>query len=225
MTDINRRKFLGGALATGGVVTSRIVLPVPLAAAAQTHADSEAEQTREPARQREAIDFRYAPVLQQTAFCFPDDPYKSLVRKNGELLYGYKRDEVAYFPLRITFGVDGMHEAEVVSNALETPGVPIVRTLLQRPEATITLLTFATKNHGEGRVDNVLMEVRPRKAGQVAVAPLIGIESEQEYELRLQPEGVQVVDKRDGSLLMIAKVFDLPTEKSNREVAYEGRLR
>jgi hypothetical protein len=187
MTDINRRKFLGGALATGGVVTSRIVLPVPLAAAAQTHADSEAEQTREPARQREAIDFRYAPVLQQTAFCFPDDPYKSLVRRNGELLYGYKRDEVAYFPLRINFGLDGMREAEVISNALESPGVPIVRTVLQWAEAIITLLTFATKNEGEGRVDNVLMEIRPRRAGQVAVAPLIGIESEQEYELRLRP--------------------------------------
>jgi hypothetical protein len=225
MTDINRRKFLGGALATSGVVTSRIVLPVPLAAAAQTHADSEAEQTREPALQREAIDFRYAPVLQQTAFCFPDDPYKSLVRRNGELLYGYKRDEVAYFPLRITFGLDGMDEAEVVSNALESPGVPIVRTVLQRAEATITLLTFATKNEGEGRVDNVLMEIRPRKAGRVAMAPLIGIESEQEYELRLQPEAVQVVDKRDGSVLMIAKVFDFPTEKSRLKGGFDSAPR
>src|SRR5882762_3230227 len=129
MTDINRRKFLGGALATGGVVTSRIVLPVPLAAQTKTRGDSVVEGTAGRVGAGEAVDFRYAPVLQQTAFCFPDDPYKSLVRRNGELLYGYKRDEVRYFPLRINFGVDGMHEAEVVSNALESPGVPIVRTV------------------------------------------------------------------------------------------------
>jgi hypothetical protein len=52
------------------------------------------------------------------------------------------------------------------------------------------------------------MEIRPRKAGQIAVAPLIGIESEQQYELHVQPELVQVVDKKDGSLLLVAKVFD-----------------
>jgi hypothetical protein len=43
MTDINRRKFSRGALATGGVVTSRIVLPVPLAVWAKTRVDSVVE--------------------------------------------------------------------------------------------------------------------------------------------------------------------------------------
>ena len=161
MTEMNRRKFLGGALATGSVMTSRIVLPVPLKAEVLPQEPAN-QQSGAGAEQAAEIDFRYAPVLQQTAFCFPDDPFKSLVRPSGELLYGYKRDEVPWFPLRIRFGLDGMREAEVVSHALESPGVPILRTVLERTDATITLVTFATKNEGEGRVDNVLMEIRPR---------------------------------------------------------------
>jgi len=43
MTEINRRKFLGGGLATGGVVMSRIVLPVPLTAQTKTRVDSDVE--------------------------------------------------------------------------------------------------------------------------------------------------------------------------------------
>jgi hypothetical protein len=221
MTEINRRKFLGGALATGSVMTSRIVLPVPLKAEVPPQERGN-EENGAPAGQSRDIDFRYAPVLQQTAFCFPDDPYKSLVRPSGELLYGYKRDEVPWFPLRIRFGLDGMRDAEVVSHALESPGVPILRTVLQRSDAAITLVTFATKNEGEGRVDNVLMEIRPRGTHEAAVAPLIGIESEQQYELHLQSELAQVVDKKDGSLLLIAKTFGYPTEKSRLKSGFDS---
>jgi hypothetical protein len=36
-----------------------------------------------------AIDFRYSPLAWQTAFCFPDDPHKSLVGERGELRCGH----------------------------------------------------------------------------------------------------------------------------------------
>jgi len=32
-----------------------------------------------------AIDFRYSPLSWQTAYCFPDDHYKSLVGEHGDL--------------------------------------------------------------------------------------------------------------------------------------------
>jgi len=39
--------------------------------------------------QSSSIDFRYAPMTWQTAYCFPDDPHKSLVGEGGELRYGH----------------------------------------------------------------------------------------------------------------------------------------
>jgi hypothetical protein len=221
MTDINRRKFLGGALAAGGAVTSRIVLPLPLAAEGKPQEERKVEAPSDRQTQGGSIDFRFAPVLQQTAFCFPDDPYKSLVRPSGELLYGYKRDEIRYFPLQINFGLDGMHEAKVISHALEAPGIPIVHTVLEREGATITLVTFATNNEGEGRVDNVLMEIQSRGENQAPVAPIIRIDSERQYALHLQPGVAQLVDKENGSLLLLARAFDYPTERSRLKDGFD----
>jgi hypothetical protein len=221
MRDMNRREFLGGALATGGALTSTAILPGSLASPPQDAAGLATSPVEAAAGQSSTIDFRFAPVLQQTAFCFPDDPYKSLVTRTGELLYGYKRDEIPYFPLRINFRLDGMREAQVVSHSLDAPGIPIVRTVLQRQDAMITLLTFATGNEGEGRVDNVLMEIRPRGHAEVAVAPLVEIESEEAYELRFDTGVVQVVDKKTGSLLLVAKVFDFPVEKSRLKAGFD----
>jgi len=48
---------------------------------------------------RPPVDFRYAPRLQQAAFCFPDDPHKSLIGEKGDLRYGFdRRNRVFYFP-------------------------------------------------------------------------------------------------------------------------------
>lgn len=33
------------------------------------------------------VDFKYSPPEWQTAICLPDDPHKSIVNRNGELLY------------------------------------------------------------------------------------------------------------------------------------------
>jgi hypothetical protein len=38
-----------------------------------------------------AIDFRYSPLSYQTAYCFPDDPHKSLAGNRGELRMGHPR--------------------------------------------------------------------------------------------------------------------------------------
>ena len=37
------------------------------------------------------VDFGYMPPEWQTAICLPDDPYKTLVDKSGELLYHYRK--------------------------------------------------------------------------------------------------------------------------------------
>ena len=117
-----------------------------------------------------SVDFRYSPLSWQSTFCFPDDPHKSLVGERGDLRYGHpgagsKGDH--YFPEIVEFSAEGMEEDEVHDQRLEAPGIPIIHTRIDRPEAYLTLTTFATNLPDEGRVDNVIMEFLPRTRKQV----------------------------------------------------------
>jgi hypothetical protein len=58
-----------------------------------------------------AIDFRYAPLSGQTAFCFPDDPAKSLAGERGELRYGFAHGR---FETVVGFSLSGV-EPDVVA--------------------------------------------------------------------------------------------------------------
>ncbi len=148
MPSINRRDFLGGVLATGAT----------LATSSLTAAEAQSPATPPPAHPKadphfasSAIDFRYAPLQSQTAFCFPDDPFKSLVNQAGQLLYGYdSAASVSYFPLKIGFALNGMQTPKVLGQQLENPSMPIVRTALEYPGISVLLTTFAT-NFGRRR--------------------------------------------------------------------------
>jgi hypothetical protein len=210
MTPVTRRKFLGGALLTGGALTSTLVLPdalaeetilAPASDPAVAIADDRAAVT--------PIDFRYAPAFRQTAYCFPDDPHKSVMNEKGTLLYGYDRDrQIDYFPLIINFALGGMHPATFVEQTLESPSVPIVRTTLQRVDATMLLTTFATRNPGEGRVDNVLIEIRPRGSASVRVSPVVEIHSEDDFRSDMIGKMVVVTNKKSNNVLLVATVLD-----------------
>ena len=105
------------------------------------------------------IDFRYAPAQQQAAYCFPDDPHKSLIDERGRLLYGNPgRKGADFYPTVVEFSLQGMGEFRVVRQSLESPGVPIITTGFERPGSPgFQLTTFATNRPGEGRVDNVIL--------------------------------------------------------------------
>ncbi len=113
------------------------------------------------------VDFRYAPLAGQTAICFPDDPHKSLVGENGELRYRYSRGSLTAFGVAVAFSLRGMEKDAVMKQWLEAPGTPIVHTRIERPTCTLELIAFATDRPGEGRVDNVIAEVRPRSAKEL----------------------------------------------------------
>src|ERR1039457_1025665 len=87
------------------------------------------------------IDFRYAPLSGQTAFCFPDDPSKSLVGGRGELRYGFAPGR---FATVVGFSVTGVEPDVVARQELESPSVPIVHTRIDRAEAFLYLIAFAT---------------------------------------------------------------------------------
>ncbi|MEK7406127.1 MAG: hypothetical protein AAB225_13555 [Acidobacteriota bacterium] len=153
-----------------------------------------------------AIDFRYSPLAWQTAFCFPDDPYKSLVGERGDLRYGHTRGKpLHYFPVTVEFSAGGMEADRLSRQRLEAPGVPIVHTRIDRPEAYLELTTFATNRAEEGRVDNVILEVRPRTRPRVRAVPLVTVRTRQ--ELWAGPAGPATAvrfDNEKGPLLLAA---------------------
>ncbi len=161
---MNRRRFLSS---TGLAAIAR---PLPLSASTQTS----------------AIDFRYAPLNGQTAYCFPDDHSKSLIGEGGELRYGHpgQGKGIHYFPVIAEFSLQGMEGDRVARQQLESPQVPVVHTRIDRPEAFLELTTFATDEPAEGRVDNVLLEVWPRAKGEVHAAPLMRLVTRRSVTVR-----------------------------------------
>lgn len=176
MKPINRRTFLAGGTAAG--MLSSLEWP-----ASVRGSSLEAGAAAEPSDAR--VDFRFAPADFQSTICFPDDPDKTVLGKHGDLRYDFPADIFAgidQFGTIVEFALAGMGQAAWQSQSMEAPGVPIVHTMMERGAATIELIAFATRREGEGRVDNVLMEVRP-KSGSVIAAPLVRIRSCRQYRL------------------------------------------
>src|ERR1017187_7266218 len=143
------------------------------------------------------IDFRYAPLSGQTAFCFPDDPSKSLVGERGELRYGFARGR---FETVVGFSVTGVEPDVVARQELEAPSVPIVHTRIDRAEAFLYLIAFATNRASEGRVDNVIVEIGPRTRRTVRAAPVVTVRSRR----AVRSQGNAVYLDGDGGRLLFA---------------------
>src|ERR1019366_1196832 len=101
MTESSRRKFLHDVsvgLGTAAVAgSSPMVIAAPSSAAQKGETTASSPQRETPSA---AIDFRYSPLSWQTAYCFPDDHFKSLIGEHGELRYGHpgQGGGIAYFP-------------------------------------------------------------------------------------------------------------------------------
>jgi hypothetical protein len=171
MTSFTRRSLLSGTVSAGIAAASR-----PLSALLSDEQSSPSRQAALPGRSGE-VDFRYSPAQYQTAFCFPDDHHKSLVNERGNILYDFPADQFAsidQFGTVLEFTLGGMQRDVVRRQWMESPSVPIVHTIVDRPDVNFELITFATDRSGEGRVDNVLLEVRAKQAS-LQVAPRLNI--------------------------------------------------
>ena len=156
-----------------------------------------------------AIDFRYAPLRGQTAYCFPDDHAKSLIGEGGDLRYGHpgQGKGIDYFPVIVEFLLTGMEAGTVARQELESPGVPIVHTRIDRPEAYLELTTFATNQPGEGRVDNVIVDVRPRREGTLHAAPQLLVRTRREVTVeRAGSAWAARLDNASGPVLLASAV-------------------
>ena len=113
------------------------------------------------------VDFKYSPPEWQTAICLPDDPHKSIVNRNGELLYHYK----GRFNTRVSVVI--ADDAVWKGQELAGPRIPIVRTLKELPGLAIVEEAFAVTDHpGEGaRNDIILVQVTNTGSVSRAISP------------------------------------------------------
>src|SRR5437667_8316962 len=190
MGQFTRRTFLEGMVASGAAAAARAELSQP-----QTPG-TKPETTNTPLA---AIDFRYAPRLQQATICFPNDPKKSLVGQAGDLRYGFTKAlngpsvGVEDFATVCTFSLAGLQDDRVARQWLEAPNIPIVHTLIERPTATLELTAFATRHGNEGRVDNVLMTILP-KQDAIAASPRVHVRTCPHFKLSSGPPTSFVLD-------------------------------
>jgi hypothetical protein len=205
MSKPNRRQFLTGlGVSAGAAALSKdINLLAHPADATCTAADSRSTSSHgEPP----AIDFRYAPYYWQTVFGFPADQYKSLIGERGELRYGYtKRCGIYCFSETVDFSMLGWEPDVVTSQELESPLVPVVRTRIDRERAFLEITTFASNRPDEDRVDNVIIEIRPKTEASVHVVPLITVKTKRKpLIIEVGKASVVTLDKETEPIFMAA---------------------
>jgi hypothetical protein len=107
-----------------------------------------------------SIDFSYAPTSGWTLICRPDDPFKSLVREDGALLYGFHASsfDAWSFDAVLEFHAQTAHEPLAAEQRTETSRRPIVTTTIVYPSLTLELTTFASVDRGR-RSDVVLWKI------------------------------------------------------------------
>ena len=74
-------------------------------------------------------DFRYSPPWWQTAIGLPDDWQKTLVSKEGALLYDYPGD-FSGFGTKVAIALEGAPGETRPSQSMDNPRVPVVETVL-----------------------------------------------------------------------------------------------
>lgn len=122
----------------------RVKIPGVLAVAASIVGAGETRP--DAAGQPLVVDFRYAPPWWQTCIGLPDDWQKTLVGRDGELLYDYPGNiggfaAIPGFRIRIACGVASA--TGWVSQELVDPRVPIVRTLHRSGDVEVIQEAFA----------------------------------------------------------------------------------
>jgi hypothetical protein len=85
---------------------------------------------------------------------------------------------IDFFTAIVEFSVHGMEEDRILTQRLESPRTPVIHTLIDRPSLQIELIAFATNRPQEGRVDNVIMELRGKGKGEVRAVPLMTVKGD-----------------------------------------------
>ena len=146
------------------------------------------------------LDYRYAPAWWQTAICLPDDWQKSLVGKDGELLYDYVR-KTQTFDTKISLGVAGQ---TWVKQELAAPRVPIVGTMARVNGVEMVQEAFAAVPVGGAgeaaktntpRHDVVIATFHNMGASNVTFTPTVAIEAKVECRIASDFRRVEIGER------------------------------
>ena len=99
------------------------------------------------------LDFKYKPAEWQTSICLPDDWQKSLIGKNGTMLYDHyaRSPEFATrMKLSLSSGKD-----EWISQKLESSKTPVVSTVTKYNGLELTEQTFAVTDDADGKIKSL----------------------------------------------------------------------
>ncbi len=189
--------------------------------------------TRErPTPKAPPVDYRYAPESWQSTFCFPNDPFKSLVSKHGELLYGYATspDAPAGFAQVVSFGLRDREPGTYVLQKKDDAGVPVVTTVLGWKDVKAELTLFATQSASEGRVDNLLVKITPLTPDKTAFVPELRIKSHADFSGDSKDDssvpGKEIgIGTLKGKTPRVYFVADAPVDHSEHDGVHHFRLK
>ena len=141
------------------------------------------------------VDFRYSTPWWQSTICLPDDPEKTVLGRDGDLLYDFpgKPDR---FPKRIVVKLDV--PTKWVKQELASPRVPIVHTTSRWEKVEIRQEAFAATPTGEqksgSRYDILLVRLRNRNDKPVTVTPLVTVQTQSPMAATANHQQVDVGD-------------------------------
>ena len=129
---------------------------------------------KHPAR---VIDFRHAPPSRWTCIARPDDPFKTVIREDGTLLYDYVHPSSGgrfsgMFHTEIGFKLLSSHAPLEIEQRSDDARNSIVVTILRYRLATLTLTTFGHLDQRGRRTDVVLWSIRARPGARQFAAAL-----------------------------------------------------
>ena len=168
-----------------------------------------------------SVDFRYMPPEWQTAICLPDDPYKSIVDKSGDLLYHYRRIAGGTDRFRTRIGVRIANDVVWKQQQLHSPRVPIVRTFLTSNALEVIEEAFAVtdqfqsttpaKPQAPARNDLILVHIKNTGATPQVLQPQLIVNTGTNFDFRLSDQ--QVVINNHETIIASLKMIGLTPEK------------
>jgi len=170
-----------------------------------------------------SVDFAYSPPEWQTAICLPDDPYKSIVDKSGELLYHYLRIAGGTDRFQTRIGVRIAKDVVWKKQQLHSPRVPIVQTFLKAEGLEVIQEAFAvthsldfttlTKPEAPARNDLILIRITNTGAAPQAVQPQLTVSTDTDFDFRIDTQ--QVVINHHERITSSLKMTGLAAEKDD----------
>lgn len=180
------------------------------------------------------VDYRYAPPWWQTSICLPDDWQKTLVGREGMLLYDFGGGKYHGFKSQISFGL--AEKTQWNRQALLSPRVPIVRTWQKCSGVEVSQEAFAAapgsataapQVPGQDaakppRRDVLLVRLHNAGAEPASVTPRVTVESQ--HALSAEPEKRQVAVGKD-MVLSLTEAFKIKETSDGRLVLESAPIR